>query len=525
MTHGYKSWIVYSPRLNRVFVSRNVTFDKTLFPMRHTDQRMLGFYDNNAVQEMRADAYGTTHPVGITEDVLNLPLPKDPVVSTFTLPTRQSADTPIVLSQAETVSSQINEEEWAKEFHWSEQPPDIENQTSASWGQTSVSRGQTTASGGNTDGASAGVFSPVKRQRFCEAPPVYGQKPTKWWHCENEPITAVSDNALAEFLIGHSTNITFPADFWPRDRGQWSGEAFDTGQDKHNFGERTCLRVLLTAGPKSKRFGEHAIIPISHVANPACPKATDVSIRRALREHFPHAVLCKDLTINREGRTNGNGKPKKVGKPITRARARQEGLAATATESAYVIQTLSTPAKLLHSPDKCKLPALYAFAAGTMLQSQQYEHNYFNEFEYVEPKNEREAREGPQANEWFTAEEIELKTIWKMGTFEITDLPPGVIPLPSRFTYSIKQDKLGAIAKLKARLVARGDMQTEDEYSTTFAPTSRFTTIRTIIALATQENLSLKHWDITGAFMTANIDTEIYMDLPQGYSLPPGKTI
>mmetsp|Transcript_60528 Transcript_60528/g.124585 ORF Transcript_60528/g.124585 Transcript_60528/m.124585 type:complete len:505 (+) Transcript_60528:1524-3038(+) len=39
MTHGYKSWIVYSPRLNRVFVSRNVTFDKTLFPMHHTDHR------------------------------------------------------------------------------------------------------------------------------------------------------------------------------------------------------------------------------------------------------------------------------------------------------------------------------------------------------------------------------------------------------------------------------------------------------------------------------------------------------
>jgi len=335
----------------------------------------------------------------------------------------------------------------------------------------------------------------------------------------------VSDNALAEFLIGHSINITFPADFWPRDRGRWSGEAFNIGYDKRNFGERKCLRVLLTSGPKSKRFGEHAIIPISHVADPARPKATDVSIRRALREHFPHAVLCKELTISREGRTAGNGTPTVVNKPHTRQRARQEGLAAAAAESPHVTPKQSTSAKLLHSPEKCKLPALYTFAACTMLQSQQYEHNYNCDFEPVEPKNEREAREGQFASNWMTAEEIELKTIWKMGTFEITDLPPGVIPLPSRFTYRIKRDKLGAIAKLKARLVARGDMQTEDEYSTTFAPTSRFTAIRTIIALATQENLSLKHWDITGAFMTADIDTEIYMDLPPGYHLPPGKTI
>eukprot|EP00961_Rhodomonas_salina_P075319 1010787-Rhodomonas_salina.1 len=111
----------------------------------------------------------------------------------------------------------------------------------------------------------------------------------------------------------------------------------------------------------------------------------------------------------------------------------------------------------------------------------------------AEPKNERQARESTssQAKEWLIAEEIELKTIYRMGTFEIVDLPPGVIPLPSRFTFKIKRDCNGAIAKLKARLVARWDMQTEDEYSTTFAPTSRFTAIRTLISIATQERMTL----------------------------------
>jgi len=139
---------------------------------------------------MSADAYGTTQPVGITDDVLNLPLPKDPVVSTFTIPTRQHADTPTTLSQAETVSSQINDEEWSKEFHWSEPIPDDDSVTRASGGQpatsesqTGASGGQTGASGGHAGGASAGVFRPVKRQRFCEAPPAYGQPPSKWWDC------------------------------------------------------------------------------------------------------------------------------------------------------------------------------------------------------------------------------------------------------------------------------------------------------------------------------------------------------
>eukprot|EP00961_Rhodomonas_salina_P214077 2890941-Rhodomonas_salina.1 len=171
------------------------------------------------------------------------------------------------------------------------------------------------------------------------------------------------------------------------------------------------------------------------------------------------------------------------------------------------------------------MPALYVFASSVMLAANQLDHKYVTTVEMAEPKNERQARASSQAKEWLIAEEIELKTIYKMGTFEIVDLPPGVIPLPSRFTYKIMSDKHRAIAKLKARLVTRWDMQTEDEYSTTFAPTSSFTAICTLILIATQERLSLKHWDITGAFMTADIDTDIYMDLPPGYHLPPGKTI
>eukprot|EP00961_Rhodomonas_salina_P268088 3622503-Rhodomonas_salina.1 len=37
--------------------------------------------------------------------------------------------------------------------------------------------------------------------------------------------------------------------------------------------------------------------------------------------------------------------------------------------------------------------------------------------------------------------------------------------------------------------------------------------------------MELYHWDIQGAFMTSTLDTEIFMDLPPGYSLPEGKCI
>eukprot|EP00961_Rhodomonas_salina_P194600 2627240-Rhodomonas_salina.1 len=84
LTHCRKCWVVYCPRLNRIFVSRNVTFDETLFPIREHDQRVYGIYDNQALQEMRADAYGTAKPTSINEEVLAMPIPPTPLSKLIT---------------------------------------------------------------------------------------------------------------------------------------------------------------------------------------------------------------------------------------------------------------------------------------------------------------------------------------------------------------------------------------------------------------------------------------------------------
>lgn len=560
LSHGRKCWVVYCPRLNRIFVSRNVTFDETLFPMRQNDQRVYGIYDNQAVQEMRADAYGTINPVSITDDVLTMPCPKDPVsklIAADTTPTfgLDSLESAAALPNVFAEPLPDSDDEYDAAVEESEQSqrstqPSVPNAgptmlsggnggvagpsggvSEARGGVTRASRGLTGASGGVTGPsgggmqaaggvAPAGEFRPPKRARFNDAPPSYGVQPANWWDCENEKISDVTDPKLAEFLIGHSINLEFPHDYWPRDQGRWAGEAFDTAIDSAHFGMSPCLKFLLTAGPKSRKFGEHAILPISHT--PAHGR-TNVSVRRAIAVNFPHAVYCKDLTISREGRQTGNGKPKTVTRQRRSARLQEQLPAGLGLHAAPI--NFTPAARLRHSPEKCRMPALYAFATSMMLEANQANDQYIHNTELAEPKNERAARASSHAKEWLIAEEIELKTIYKMGTFEIVDLPPGVVPLPSRFTYKIKRDKHGVIAKLKARLVARGDMQTKDEYSTTFAPTARFTAIRTVISIAAQEKMSLKQWDISGAFMTADIDTDVYMDLPPGYHLPPGKVI
>eukprot|EP00961_Rhodomonas_salina_P230147 3109975-Rhodomonas_salina.1 len=117
-----------------------------------------------------------------------------------------------------------------------------------------------------------------------------------------------------------------------------------------------------------------------------------------------------------------------------------------------------------------------------------------------------------------------MSTCYDKGTFSIVDLPPGAIELPSMFQYKLKTGPNGETIKCKARLCARGDLQFDSEFGETFAPTSRFSIIRLIIAIAVQAGLTLYQFDIRGAFLCAPLDREIYLKLPPGYSPPPGKT-
>eukprot|EP00961_Rhodomonas_salina_P008050 109247-Rhodomonas_salina.3 len=353
---------------------------------------------------MRADAYSTPTPTDITEEVLRMPIPRDPVSklipnddnpayrlesgsvlpSSFADPLPESDDEYDDLaaaSQALTQPLTSNVEVTQASGGATRASGGV---APTSWGVAPASGGVTLASGGAGPGTGspAGELRPMKRHRFSEAPPPYGVRPKKWWDCEETAISAVSDADLAEFLIGHSVNLEFPTDFWPNDHGRWSGEALDTVYDKLHFGNSLCLKVLLTSGPKSRKFGEHATIPISH--SPARGQV-NVSIRRTIADNFPHAVQCKDLTLTGQDKVVGKAKPKVVSKPRRSTRHNQPLTGGVALHAAPI--TFTTASKLRQSPEKCKMPAFYAFATSMMLQANQANNGFLAATEMVEPKN------------------------------------------------------------------------------------------------------------------------------------------
>lgn len=109
----------------------------------------------------------------------------------------------------------------------------------------------------------------------------------------------------------------------------------------------------------------------------------------------------------------------------------------------------------------------------------------------------------------------EIKPLEDNDTFELTCAPPDRKVVGGRWVHVIKTG-LNDIKEFKARYVAKGYSQTpEIDYSETFSPTARMTSIR----LMMQMNLKVHQMDVKSAYLNAPIDKEIYVEQPQGYEV------
>ena len=94
-------------------------------------------------------------------------------------------------------------------------------------------------------------------------------------------------------------------------------------------------------------------------------------------------------------------------------------------------------------------------------------------------------KEATSKQVWVDAMIEEYNSIMNNDVWEVVPRPTGKSVVTSRWFYKIKHVADCSVEKCKARFVARGFTQKEGiDYDETFAPVSRYTTIRTIISLA-----------------------------------------
>ena len=104
------------------------------------------------------------------------------------------------------------------------------------------------------------------------------------------------------------------------------------------------------------------------------------------------------------------------------------------------------------------------------------------------------------------------------GTWDLVRLPAGKKAISCRWVFTVKVNPDGSIARLKARLVAKGYAQTYGvDYSDTFSPVAKMTSLRLFISLAATYNRDLHQLDIKNVFLHSDLQEEVHMEQPPGF--------
>jgi hypothetical protein len=101
----------------------------------------------------------------------------------------------------------------------------------------------------------------------------------------------------------------------------------------------------------------------------------------------------------------------------------------------------------------------------------------------------------------------EYQSTMKNEVWEIVPRPKSKDVVSSKWLFKIKHVVDGSIEEHKARFVARGFSQKEGiDYEETFTPVARYTSIRTIIALAAKMKWKLHQMDVKTAFLNGVVE-------------------
>ena len=136
------------------------------------------------------------------------------------------------------------------------------------------------------------------------------------------------------------------------------------------------------------------------------------------------------------------------------------------------------------------------------------------------PLTVAEAKSRSDWPEWQHAMKKELEKMVELKVWSVENRPAGRNIIKCKWVFVKKLKSDGTLDKYKARLVARGFTQEHGiDYTETFAPTVQLTTVRLLLAYAAANDWEIHQIDVIAAYLHAELDEELYMELPDGYEV------
>ena len=112
----------------------------------------------------------------------------------------------------------------------------------------------------------------------------------------------------------------------------------------------------------------------------------------------------------------------------------------------------------------------------------------------------------------------EYHSIMKNDVWDVVPRPEGKSVVASKWIYKIKHNANGIIENYKVIFVAHGFCQKEGiDYEDTFAPVSRYTSIRTILSLDVVMKWKVHQMDVKIKLLNGVVEEEVYVEQPLGF--------
>jgi len=343
-------------------------------------------------------------------------------------------------------------------------------------------------------------------------PGPYGTLPAAWQDAGSQLMSKVTNAKLAKYLIGMSSVIPMPESYWPEDGCQWSVTVMEHRPSKRHHGGHAFSVVLAESTP--------AYTGGAATDNPYVAELSSKQIRNGIEQHYG-----KNKTLQQMFDPKWKSVPTGMAHAALAFKNQLIRSVNQTTGTLFRKSTKSSPGNLKRKESAATGQCAAIATAMTVMTCEQ------NGIEFagtpiVAPRHYHSVCGRPDEALWVEAIDKKVIKCFTMGTWQIVDtadIPPECNVMGTCFSYKVKSDCDGNLLECRARANVNGTQQKPGSYGETFAPTSKFSVIRTICALAAQKNLTLYQFDVKVAFLLAPCKEPVYMNLPSRYKLPPGK--